>query len=281
MNESEELRYSPEASATRSLFYQGLNDINLYIEDSGLEYEYETIFKRLLKNNYRITAIFSLGGKNNVKKRFDEFGGETDGIKNFYIVDGDFDRYIAPDKMIHSNFFIYLNTYNIENYFIDQQASEQFAKSKLKCLDSEVIRRVDFKNWKKRIVNEAKKLFLYYCFIQKFNLPIKNTERSVYEFIDDKTGFERTDGSFEKYARYVESFNSNAKEEILKIAEDYEALNGDDYSNLICGKFLMSSLYCHLCKVVKASFKKSDFRWSLINNFDISKLEYVKQAILG
>lgn len=106
MDNSDELMYSSEASATRSLFYQGLNDINLFVEDAGLEYEYETIFKRLLKDKYCITAIFALGGKRNVKQKYAEFGRSMGGVKNFYIVDGDFDRYIAPEEMVSDACFI-------------------------------------------------------------------------------------------------------------------------------------------------------------------------------
>lgn len=57
MDDTNDLLYSTEASATRVLFYQGLNDINLFVEDAGMEYLYETIFKRLLGANYCISAI--------------------------------------------------------------------------------------------------------------------------------------------------------------------------------------------------------------------------------
>lgn len=281
MDSSDELMYSSEASATRSLFYQGLNDINLFVEDAGLEYEYETIFKRLLKDKYCITAIFALGGKTNVKQKYAEFGSSMGGIKNFYIVDGDFDRYIAPDEMINDQCFIYLRTYNIENYFVDQYACEQFAKSKLKCLDREVTVRVGFADWKERIVNEAKELFLYYCFIQKFNLGIPTLSRSEYLFIDQMNGFERADDSFEKFKNSVLEVVPDAEDKIVEIVTDYEAINGDDYSNFICGKFLLTSLYCHLRNIVNCKFRTEDFRWYLVNNFDISKLDYVKEALLA
>lgn len=281
MDSSDDLMYSAEASATRSLFYQGLNDINLFVEDVGLEYEYETIFKRLLKDNYCITAIFALGGKPNVKQKYAEFGSNMNGIKNFYIVDGDFDRYIAPNEMINDECFIYLRTYNIENYFVDQYACEQFAKSKLKCLDREVILRVGFADWKKRIVNEAKKLFLYYCVIKKFNLGIPTLSRSVYLFIDQVNGFERADDSFEKFKTSVLEVIPDAEDKIAEIVADYERLNGDDYSNFICGKFLLKSLCCHLRNIGSCKFKIEDFRWYLVNNFDISRLDYVKEALLA
>ena len=276
---SDELYYSSEALATRPLFYQELNDVNLFVEDVGLEYVYETIFKRLLKDKYRITAIFALGGKTNVKHKYTEVGSSINGVKNFYIVDGDFDRYIAPNKMINDECFIYLKTYNIENYFVDQYACEQFAKSKIKCLDREVTVRVGFADWKKRIVNEAKKLFLYYCLIQKFNLGIQTLSRSEYQFIDQKNGFERTDDSFEEFKNSVLNLFPDAEDKIIEIASAYEKINGDDYSNFICGKFLLKSLYCHLRNIANKKFSTDDFKWYLVNNFDISKLNYIKETI--
>lgn len=50
MNDNVEgLSFSREALSNRSLFLAQLNDINIYVEDVGKEYEYEEIFERLLK----------------------------------------------------------------------------------------------------------------------------------------------------------------------------------------------------------------------------------------
>ena len=150
MDDSNDLLYSAEASATRALFYQGLNDINLFVEDKGMEYLYETIFKRLLGANYCISAIYALGGKTNVIARYHEFGDKLDDTPNFYIVDGDFDRYIHKEDMVNAPNFIYLQSYNIENYFVDESATEQFAKGQLKKLDNEIKQLVSFQEWKQK-----------------------------------------------------------------------------------------------------------------------------------
>ena len=280
MNNSDDLMYSSEASATRFLYFQGLSDINLFVEDKDMEYLYETIFKRMLGEKYTITAITALDGKPNVKKGFYEFGLETDGIPNFYIVDGDFDRYIYAENMINSPNFIYLKTYNIENYFFDEDACVQFAKGRLHCMDNVAKSRVNFEYWKNRIVNESAKLFLCYCFVQKVNPDQATLSRSSYLFIDDKTGFERTDGAYEQYKNEIKSLSDDIENEILEIDTTYKSINGNDYFNLICGKFLFDSLCCYLRKVLGSKINKEDFKWHLVNNFDISKLDYVKDAIL-
>ena len=278
--ESDELRYSSDANATRAVLYHGFNDVNLFVEDADRQYEYETIFKRMLGNEYCIRTIFPLGGKPKVKERYIEFGAETEGIKNFYIVDGDFDRYIHQSDMIDDDCFIYLKSYNIENYFIDERACLNFAKGRLKCIDAVVREKISFSDWKNRIVSEAKKLFLCYCFVQKYYPDVQNVNRKHYLFIDSKTGFERTDGAYERYMAEVEALDPDIEKRLQEIIEIYEHENGDDYYNLICGKFLLTSLECYLRKITGVRIDSDDFRWSLVTNFDISKLDFVKMKII-
>jgi hypothetical protein len=276
----DDLMYSSEALAARFLLFQGLNDINLIVEDKDREYIYETIFKRMLGEQYHISAIFAAGGKPAVKDRYNEFRSETNGVKNFYIVDGDFDRYIHEDDMINDPCFIYLETYNIENYFIDEEACLQFSKGHLKCLDNVVREKVSFNGWKERIISESTKLFLCYCFVQKFHPETENVSRSSFLFVNDKTGFERN-GAYQKYwNEEILTLDSNALEKINEINDKYISINGNDHFNLICGKFLLDSLCAYLRNLFKATFSKDEFKWHLINHFDITKLDYVKNAIL-
>lgn len=276
-----DLTFSSEAAATRSILYHGLNDINLYVEDADRQYEYETIFKRLLGEEYCIRTIFPLGGKINVKARYEEFGATYDGVRNFYIVDGDFDRYIHRADMITDDCFIYLKTYNIENYYIDEQACLLFAKGLLMQTDEDVKQKIDFPSWKTQIVSEAKKLFLCYCFVQSIHADEKTLSRSHYEFLDAQTGFQKTDGSVNQYYNHVMELSENANAQIQEIATAYERENGQDYFNLICGKFLITSLTCYLKKKANKTLQKDQLKWFLTTHFDVTKLSYVKDRILS
>ena len=282
MENTDDLLYSSEAKTTEYLFFCDLNDINIFVEDEGKEFEYETIFKRLLGKKYRIVKILGVGGKVELKKSFNEFGvnnTENPQIKNIYLADGDFDWYICQDEMIDSPNFIYLESYKIENYFIDKKACEKFSKGQLKCSDKEVEIRVDFDNWKNRIISQASRLFYYYCYVKKEYPQEKSVSRSPYLFIDSKDGYEKA-GAFEEYQKQVLSLNGDAESEIEKIKNCYHRKHNDEF-NLICGKFLFESLYCHIRDITKIKFRKDDFRWHLICNFDIKKLEYVKDKILA
>lgn len=281
MESIDELLYSSDAKATEYFFYSDLNDVNIFVEDEGKEYEYETIFKRLLGRNCKITKILGVGGKVELRKCFDEFGlcnHDNPRIKNVYIADGDFDRYICPENMVDSPHFIYLETYNIENYFIDKNACEEYAKGLLKCPDREVEVKVDFENWKEKIVRQASRLFFYYCYIKKEYPEEKSVSRSPYLFINYEDGFERH-GAFDDYKNHVLLLNSEAETKVREIQNCYHEKNSSDF-NLICGKFLFESLYCHVRAVTKMKFRKDDLRWHLICNFNVNTLKYVKDRVL-
>lgn len=280
MDELGDLIYSDEAVINRVEFYQGYNSVNFFVEDKGKEYEYETILNRLLEGKVRIFTVFALGGKINVINHFHERGKLTNGIKNIYIVDGDFDRYVSPSEMINAPCFIYLKAYNIESYFIDEKACCQFAKGKLKCVDKDVKEKIAFVHWKTKIVHQATKLFLCYCFLKKYHPQQKSVSRNHYLFIDDNNGFERADGAYNDYWKKILALDSEAQNKIKEIAKKYNRINGRDYYNLICGKFLLTSLYCHVRNVIGKKFDSNDLRWHLINNFEIASLNYVKESIL-
>lgn len=97
----EGLFYSNEALMNRVLFYSDKNEINIFVEDEGKEFEYEHIFERLFSREIKIDKIFPMKGKEGVKKAFDEFGVESEGKIAIYLVDGDFDLILEKDMVNH------------------------------------------------------------------------------------------------------------------------------------------------------------------------------------
>lgn len=277
----EELKYTEEAEISRYLFYSDINEINFFVEDKDKEYEYETIFERLLEGKYKIVSIIAANGKNGVIKAFKEFGEKNiDNLEqhNFYIVDGDFDFYIHKNEMIENDHFIYLKHYNIENYFIDENAILNFAKGKMQVVDKKVQDIINYNYWRDTIIEQASWLFLTYCAVQKRLPHISNVARKEYLFIDDKTGFEKTNG-YKSYYDNVKNIDSNIDIYIEEVKTIYEDINGNNYFDLICGKFLLVSLYVYLRGKTKCKFSKDELRWNLICNFNISKLNYIKESV--
>ena len=276
----DELRYTDEAELNRYLFYGDINEVN-FVEDKNKEYEYETILNKLFQGRYKIASIITANGKLGVKQAFKEFGEKgTDysAGNNFYIVDGDFDKYIHSEDMIDNSRFIYLKKYNIENYFIDEKSVIKFAKGKLHVLDKNVQSIINFAYWRDTIIEQAKRLFLLYCAVQKVLPSEPNVARSEYLFIDDKTGFERPNG-YKSYYDYIITIKSNIDSDIEDIRVIYESENGTDYSGFICGKFLLTSLYVYLRGKTKKKFSKDELRWALVCDFDISSLKFIKEIV--
>ena len=277
----DDLFFSEQAELNRYLFFSDFNDINFFVEDKDKEYEYETIFSRLFCGQYHISSIIAAGGKRGVKDAFKEFGEfdkNNPNKVNVFIVDGDFDRYIRSEEMIENSHFIYLKYYNIENYFIDQQAILKFAKGKLHLKDREVQEKVQYDKWREKIVSQAKKLFLLYCAVQS-KLPSEpNVARNEYLFIDCKSGFERTNAYIE-YRDYVMGKKSDILLEVEVIKSKYEEINGKDYYGLICGKFLLTSLYVYLSGICTDRFTKADLRWALLSDFDTISLKYLREQV--
>lgn len=279
--ETDDLVFSNSALLSRPYFYDGLNDINLYVEDESTCYLYEAIFKRLLGAEYNIQSIFPCGGKQGVKQAFSERGHSSEGIKNIYVVDGDFDRLLFPEKMIQDPQFVYLKMYNIECYLINEAGICNVVKSKLKCMDAEICQKFHYSEWYRRIVDESKDLFLCHCYVQKCELGIPNVSRNPFDFIDRETGFMRTDGAFEEYLNELSCDHPDVIDEIEAIKLEFEKLYGKHYEAIICGKFLLTSLHSYLCSVFKRSFHKDDVLWSFAITFDVNKLDYVRDACLG
>lgn len=283
MEFTDDLTYSSDAQITNYFFYKDLNNINVFVEDAGKEYEYETIFKRLFGKKYKITKILGVGGKENLKASFHEFGtfnNDIPEIKNVFLADGDFDRYICPEDMINNSHFIYLQSYNIENYFIDKVTSEKFTKGKLQCSDKEIVEKIDFETWKTTIIQQAKKLFLVYCFIKKYHPTEASVSRSPYLFLDNFTGLERA-GCYESYWETILTLDAKAPDRIAEIETIYDNIYSDNGYNLICGKFLFESLYCHIRRITGKKFRKEDLRWDLVCNFNVTSLSYLKEKVLS
>lgn len=275
----DDLEYTKEDLFTRAIMLEDSNSLTIYVEDQNKEYEYETIFKRMLDENdlKDKLQIIALGDKGQVKYKFQELKNLGKLGHEIFIVDGDFDRYIKKEEMIEHHNFIYLETYNIENYFIDENAIKIFFKGIEKKMDKEINSILKFSYWRETIVSQSTELFLTYCFVQKNKLGknVKDAENNL----DDKTGFLDI-GKVKDYLVKISQENANMAVEVNEIKEKYME-NNEDFFNLICGKFLLQSLFKYMRKKSsKISSKFKDLRWHLISNFDVSKLDYIKNIII-
>lgn len=284
MENTSDLVYSSDASANRYLYFKDSQDINIFVEDQNKEYEYEEIFKKLLPFA-NIKTIFSTGGKLAMKERFYEFGVVDPSMPshpNVFIADGDFDRIIFSKNMIRNEHFIYLDAYNFEDYLLDEIACIRFAMGKLHTSSAATKTILKFSEWYQKIIEQAKKLFITYCFIQSYYPMVPTLNNGAYIFINEKTGFERV-GAYKKYKEtLLSSHNINIdceKEKLEAIDKKYQSIYGNDYWHLICGKFLIKSLMCYLGSKGVKHFREDDLRWWLIDHINLENLDYLSEKI--
>ena len=275
-------KYSDEGLHNRYIFYGNINGLNIFVEDYGSEYVYEAILEDLFDSKYKIISILPQNGKSSLINAFKKFGrhcvnGENK-INNIYIADGDFDRYIKSKKMVDDIHFIYLECYNIESCYISKENTLKYMRGKMKKIYSEVDTEIKFDFWLDKIVQQSQKLFLLYCYIQTCYSDEKNVGTNL-TFIDENEGF-MLEGKYKELYDKYNSLDVEINNEINKIIDLYKKINGENFFNLICGKFLFHSLYTYL-KSKSQKINHDDFKLHLINNFEVNKLKYIKDKVVA
>lgn len=270
------LTYSEEALINRILFLSDSNEINVIVEDTNKEYEYELIFNRLFSNKLRINNIFAMNGKSGVRKAFEEFGSEYKGIPSLYLVDGDFDLIMNKDIIDHPN-YVYLDRYNIESYYVDKAATLKFMSGKMKKRQKDIVEVIDYDIWENDTYQKLEMLFINYIIAQKVFPDEKNVGISPYKYID-------SDGyiDYNKIESYINSLKSRIPNYMDLYNEYNEKFNlylNRDSSKLICGKYILTTLTQYLRNKTKVTFRYDDFVYYLIGEFNIKKLNFLKNRV--
>jgi len=262
---------------------------NIIVEDKDKEFEYERIFARLLGDISRF-KIIALGGKTQVIDNFTEKStsiSTAESLGEIYLLDGDFDFIEMNENALCHPSLIYLDRYDIENYLIDKEAIESFAQGAGKLRLEEVESHINFISWHQSVTQFLHELFILFYLVQKNNLGIKNVGMSTYYFFDD-TGAPNKDRYIAYLSEVKECFENlpNFKSSKSFDAEINACKNiiseavGEEFSRIISGKYYLLSIQLHLKNKNCYKTKVDNLRWSLITNFDIVQMDWLKQRII-
>lgn len=279
---AEGLFFSRDALLNRPLFLSRFNDINIYVEDVGKEYEYEEIFERLFESNLNIFSIFPLGGKDAVINAYQTQGIiDVSGKTNIYIVDGDFDNLWDDQKIVAPN-LIYLTRYNIESYYCSKEAVLKFMRSFLKCTRSETETKIRFDEWQYYLRNEIGKLFVLFAIVKRRCPGLPNVGLGAGKFLNENGRL-----IVEEYDRYLGTISQEIGSIEIFIEDIYERIDRQFTGNreekilsIICGKFQFESLCRFLKNCCNRNINRENFRASLIANFDLQPLDFLKEQML-
>lgn len=270
------LSYSEEALINRVPFLSDFNEINIFVEDENREFEYERIFERLFSNKLTINHIFPMKGKNGVKKAFAQHGEKYDNKPAIYVVDGDFDLILEKD-MIHHDNFIYLEKYNIESYYIDMNATVSFMSGKMKKRRKSIIDRIAYETWEAETYNKLQELFINYIIAQCCFPSETNVGTSPYNYIDENGNI--NEQKILIYKQELEKRVVNYDELYAMFMNKFKCELDNNNTRLICGKYILASLTRYLRKRTNTSFKEEDFRYYLVGEFPINKLDFLKERV--
>lgn len=106
-----------EANAAKSVFFEDVNDIDIYIEDTAFGYEklYTILFSRIFRDTYKVNQVFALGGRKAVIEQHNAHDSERPSL---YVIDGDL--FLLTGDNVHNTKGLYkLPYYCIENILCD------------------------------------------------------------------------------------------------------------------------------------------------------------------
>lgn len=111
---------SVQAKAAKSVFFEDVNDIDIYIEDTAFGYPklFTVLFSRLLNDQYRVNKVFPLGGRTAVVEQHNEHSSDRPSL---YIIDGDL--FLLTGDTVNNQSGLYkFPYYCVENILCDQDA---------------------------------------------------------------------------------------------------------------------------------------------------------------
>lgn len=176
--------------SAKSVFFEDVNDIDIYIEDTAFGYEklFSLLFSRVFENKYKVEKVFSLGGR---KAVIEQYKSQKNSIirPSLFVIDGDL-FILTGDSEQNQKGLYKFPFYCVENILIDHVAihnlldDEEPVKSK-----DNLIEELNFTDWIKQ--NELKLfwLFVEYAITFKVNPEEVTVAYEVKKLVSSNNGY--------------------------------------------------------------------------------------------
>ncbi len=152
---------SAAAKFAASVFYEGFNDFDVYIEDTAKGYAkiFATILSRAMSDNVSLEKVFPLGARGNVVSAARARLTSSNARGAVYIVDGDLYLLAGERELLPPNVVI-LPRYCIENFLVDESTFISIMNEEHCSLSvEELARRFDYSGWLERSKESLVPLF--------------------------------------------------------------------------------------------------------------------------
>ena len=147
---------SVQANSAKSVFFEEINDIDIYIEDTAFGYSklFSILFSRVFEGRYKVGKVFPLGGREAVVS---EHAGNQSDRPSIYIIDGDL-FLLAGDAVVNKKGLYKFPYYCVENVLCDHESLLTIMdEEEPEYDDSKINELFNYQEWLK---NNEGKLFL-------------------------------------------------------------------------------------------------------------------------
>ncbi len=279
------LRYSDDGLAARPAFFAPYNDLTIIVEDTGKENFYTRIMNRLLQGQLRITQVLGVGGKRQVIQRFESRGGGSPLLREFYLVDGDFDELLERISPPNSRFYR-LRRYDIESFLIEEVAICMVAEEESPGLTAIEYRDMLWVDpWMVEVVDTAHRLAACAALLQELDETQTGISQSIERYIDGNAILPDR-SKIESNIKQVSATQSVVEpREFDRLLEQMVGRMGA--SNLerirwVSGKDILIPLVIRLLRqYVGRSLRKESLCFRLARNCDFSELAELRDRILA
>ena len=173
-----------------SVFYEGYNDFDVYIEDTAEGYPkiFSFMLSRLLPTTVTLEKVFPLGDRNQVVEAARRETEQKSHRSSVYIIDGDLYLLAGETTQLPPNVIV-LPRYCIENFLIDEQAFLQIMNEESAGLNLDKIKETfDFEGWVGRSRPVLRNLFEVFAVSHKLKSGIATTSRGYKSICKGETG---------------------------------------------------------------------------------------------
>lgn len=272
----------PEATSSflrgQDILYQQFNDVDFYVEDTGKEYFYYHILRRLLPG-VKLTKIFPLGGKKNVVL---EAKNNRRSKRKIYLVDLDFDDVLDRKQSVRN--LVYLERYSIENYLFGKNAVyEQIREKTPGFSDADIASRFNYELVLRQIEDFLSQVAKAAIVIQRFQLGV-----TYYNPIKpDYDAFVRNGYSLPpRVSAFLTTVEKALKQKDgrysieAKIRQESRRVHGRRGRDYIPGKWILALMQSILRgKGLVVQKDLTSFSYSLAKDIDLNALSFLKVEI--
>lgn len=276
-------------NSAKSVFFEDVNDIDIYIEDTAPGYEkiFSLLFSRVFHGKYKLEKVFPLGGRGAVIERFESYKDSTSTRPSLFIIDGDL--YILTGDLHENQTGLYkFPFYCVENILIDPDAVHSILDEEDPINPKDVlINKFNYSEWLESNEDCLFQLFLEYAVTFKINPTEQSVAYSVNNLVSNNSGCidknkldKRIKSLREKAVEFVGEIEyEKAKEIVLNNLET----NSFKKIDCISGKdYLLPLFTTRMKSVVKTKIPNINFKLRLAKVCDIEKIResvlYVSHA---